>query len=220
MNSERYWDKKIIEWEDSVKKGTRVSFTEKLASFFREPNRFRANLAIDMLRPHVVNKTVLDLGCGSGFFDFDLQKETAPKHILGIDISPRAIGRATIVAKEKGLGGIVDFRVADAAAVSLPEADVAVGLGFLDYLTLEEIKNLFQQMRSEYFFFSFPERKFFLLRFIHIIYLLSQRCPRHFYYTKEEISRCIGNKYENVKFLNNKKLSFGCVVHNLPSQTM
>lgn len=217
MNSEKYWDKKIIDWEDSVKNGTKVPFMEKLASFFRKPIIFRANLAIDMLKPQVINKTVLDLGCGSGFFDFDLQKEARPKHILGIDISVRAINRATIFAKEKGLSGVVDFRVADVAAVSLPAADITIGLGFLDYLTLEEIKNLFQRMQSKYFFFSFSERKFSLLRLVHIIYLLSQRCPKHFYYTKEEILRCINNKCKNVKFLNNKKLSFAGIIHNLPS---
>jgi SAM-dependent methyltransferase len=216
MDIKEYWDKKIIEWEDSMRGGSDVSFIERLASYFREHLYYRSALAMEMLIPFVKGKTVLDLGCGSGFFSFELYDRARPKHISGIDISLRAISRAQAIAEEKGLSDIFSFFEADAASISLPEADYTIGLGFLDYLTLREIHSLFERIRSRYFLFSFAEKKMVLFRYIHILYMLLQRCPKHFYNTKKEIRQSIGGKYDNVQFLNDKKMRITCIVHNLP----
>ena len=94
-----------------------------------------------------------------------------------------------------------------------------MGLGFLDYLSPEEIKSLFGNIRSSYFLFTFAERRVSLLRYIHMSYMLLQGCSKHFYYTKNEIASYIGKEYGDVHFLSNRKLSFGCIVHNLPLTT-
>ena len=94
--------------------------------------------------------------------------------------------------------------------------DVTVGLGFLDYLNLSEVEALFNKMATKYFIFSFSERKFSLLRYIHIIYMLSQHCPKHFYFTKKEVAERIGSGHGKIKFINDKQSSFSCLVHNLP----
>lgn len=216
MDSKQYWENKIIEWEDSMKGAGGISFVEKVAAGFRKPLRHRSTMSLQLLSPLVRAKTVLDLGCGSGFFDFALYDSTKPAKIIGIDISSQAVKRAQTTAKERNLVGVCQFIEGDAAYMSLPETDFVVGLGFLDYLTLSEIRSLFKGLRSEYFLFSFSERKFSLLRYIHILYMLSQNCPKHFYNTKLEIEQCIEEKFNSVKFLDDKKLSFSCLVHNLP----
>lgn len=218
MDSKQYWDEKIIEWEDSMKGRQEVSFIEKLAARFRKSLSYRSALAEDMVKPFVGGKKVLDLGCGSGFFAFQLYEQAHPEHITGIDISSRAIARAEEIAAERGLTSAFTFQEGDVAGMALPEVEVTVGLGFFDYLTLPEITQLFNNLRTKHFLFSFSERKFSIMRFMHIVYMLSQNCPKHFYNTKEEIGNCVGNQYTNVQFLNDPQLSFACIVHNLPQK--
>ena len=196
--------------------GAEVSWMERLASSFRKHLYYRSALAMDLLVPHVEGKTVLDLGCGSGFFAFELYDQARPKYISGIDISGPAVGRAQAIAKEKGWSDKFSFKEGDAASVSLPPADFTIGLGFLDYLTLEEIHSLFERLPSPNFLFSFAEKKVVLFRYMHELYMLLQRCPKHFYNTKTEIRASIGPRFHDVQFLNHKKMRLTCIVHNLP----
>lgn len=218
MNSRDYWDKKIIEWENSMQ-GQRVdSFVEKLAAPFRIFVKDRNEMCLNILKSFAGGRTVLDLGCGSAFFDFLLYDQAKPRHMTGIDISGNAVQRARAIAQAKGLTGEFTFIEADGAITEIPAADITVGLGFFDYLTLAEVKTIFDNLKSGYFLFTFCEPRFSLLRFVHISYLLSQRCPKHFYYTKTQVQACVPGKFGKVHFINDRKLSFGCIVHNLPAE--
>jgi len=216
MNNKAYWDKKIIEWEDSTKRSSGISFIERIASIFRKPLRIRAEMCMDILQPFTTGKRLLELGCGSGIFAFELYKICKFKHMTGVDISRNAIKRARETCKEKKLTDVFTFLERDASSVALPETDITIGLGFLDYLGPEEIKSLFNEMKSKYFLFTFSEKRISLFRYIHMLYLWSQKCPKHFYYTKKDIDNYIGKKHGKIHFLNNRKLSFGCIVHNFP----
>ena len=218
MDSKQYWDQKIISWEDSMQSGKPVPMIERLAAHFRGPLIYRANLAVEQLAPIIRGKRVLELGCGSGFFAFNLMAKGSPAEYTGIDISPNAVARATTLAHEKGLDKQMTFMAGDVMSMSLPPADVVVGLGFLDYLTGEEIQTLFSRLDAKYIFFSFSERRPSLLRIIHQMYLLSQNCPKHFYYTKDEMRRFVAPKFPDMQFFSNAKLSFASIVHNLPKQ--
>lgn len=215
VNIKNYWNNKIIEWEDSMKEGSNVSFIERLASYFRNPVKLRAEMCMNILKQFVNNKTVLELGCGSGSFAFKLYDLGKTKHITGVDISSNAIKRAQRICMDKNIMNAFTFLEGDVISTTLPETDITIGLGLLDYLTLEEITLLFNNMRSKYFLFTFSEERVLLLRYAHILYLWLQKCPKHFYYTKNEIADCIGNKHGKVQFLNDKRMSFGCIVHNL-----
>jgi len=216
MESRQYWNNKIIEWEDSMKKGIDVSLVERLASRFRKPLKIRMEMCLSLLKNFGKNKKILELGCGSGYFAFKLYKESKPKQIIGMDISHNAIERAKEITKELGLSKSIKFIEGDVSSINLPKSDITIGLGFLDYLNAEEIKTLFKNMKSNYFLFTFSEERFSILRILHIIYLISQKCPKHYYYKKENIRTLIGDKYSNVKIISNSKLSFGCIIHNLP----
>jgi len=193
-----------------------LSFVEKVASYFRRPVKLRNKISFDTVLPHVEGKTILELGCGSGFFAFDICRNSNVKKIIGIDISENAINRAKKISYEEGLSDKCEFYTNDAMSQAFPEADITVGLGFLDYLTAEEVGLLFRNIRSEYFLFSLSQRIPSVLRYIHILYLLSQQCPKHFYYTKDEFFKFVDNKYSNISFIDDKRLSFACIVHNLP----
>ncbi len=216
MNNKEYWDNKIIEWEDSLSRHKRVPVIERLASRFRAPLVVRRELCLQLLKRYAKGKTIVELGCGSGFFALRAFKEAQPKKIIGIDISPNAIARANKVKQDFRIKNEVTFKVSDASAVEIPKADVTVGLGFLDYLTDREITDLFKNLKSPYFLFTFSEKRPSPLRLIHILYLISQQCPKHYYYTKKDIMRFINRRFSGVRILTNRKMSFGCIVHNLP----
>ncbi len=219
MNSGEYWDKKIIEWEDSMGDRKNVSIIEKCAARFRQPLRDRMKISMEMMAPLAEGKTILDLGCGSGYFAFELYKNTHPKQVIGMDISGNAVRRAQDLARQLNLDAACTFVEGDAALVELPAADITVGLGFLDYLTEKEIADLFGKLKSKYFLFSFSEKSISLPRFLHILYMWSQKCPKHFYFSESEILKCIGDHYKNVQFFRDKRLSFSCIVHNLGEET-
>lgn len=193
-----------------------VPYIERLASFFRRPIKHRSKMSLNILDRFVKDKTVLELGCGSGYFAFELLQKSKVKHVTGIDISHNAIVHAKKIATERQLSEKITFLEGDVPNVTLPEVDVTIGLGFLDYLSPEEIKLLFSTMRSSSFLFSFSERRVSLFRYIHILYMLSQGCSKHFYYTRDEIAGYIGKEYRDMQFLCDRKLSFACIVHNLP----
>ena len=216
MNSQEYWDHKIIEWEDSQRGNQNISFIEKLASYFRGPVKFRTQWCLEILEKFVNDKTILELGCGSGYVAFELYKRGQPKHITGIDISHNAIERAQNLSRDRNLTGQFTFLESEAVSATLPATDITIGLGFLDYLTADETRELFNKLRSRYFLFTFVEKKVSLFRYIHIAYLWSQKCPKHYYYSKEEMLSFISKNYGKVKFLNDPRLSFGCITHNLP----
>ena len=65
---------------------------------------------VKKLLPEVVGKTVLDVGCSSGFFSLKL-KELGASYVLGVDAGeqPKAIEQARFAANTLGLD--VDFRI-------------------------------------------------------------------------------------------------------------
>jgi SAM-dependent methyltransferase len=218
MNIEKYWNSKILEWEDSMIKEREISVVERLASYFRKPLLFRSQICMELIAPKVTGKDILELGCGSGYFSFKLFEKSKPRSITGIDISNEAIKRASKIAEETfGRNNIFEFKVSDIVNSPMKSCHLTMGLGLLDYLTKDEIANLFARINSRYYLFTFPEKKFSLFRLIHIIYMTYQRCPKHFYYTKSDMKECCESKFSECYFINHRKLSFGCIMHNLPN---
>jgi len=216
MNNREYWDRKIIEWENSMSQKEEVPFIERLASLFRRALKHRAEISLNILNDFIKDKSVLEIGCGSGYFAQKLIEQCKIKHITGIDISRYAVERARKISAERQLTDKCAFIEGDVNSVTLPETDVTIGLGVLDYLSPEDIKSLFKNMKSPFFLFTFAEKKVSLSRYFHICYMFSQGCSKHYYYTKNDISGFIDKKFCKVQFVNDYKISFGCIVHNLP----
>ena len=62
----------------------------------------RMNAALELLKPHIAGMTVLDVGCASGRFAFQLLDAGAAK-VYGVDISPEAIQIADAHRIQAGL---------------------------------------------------------------------------------------------------------------------
>jgi SAM-dependent methyltransferase len=211
-----YWDKKIVEWEDSMQPDARVSPVERLAARFRRPVRNRADAVMDLLTGRVAGKSVLELGCGSGFFALRLYRTAQPAQVTGIDFSSAAISRANEIAKREGLAHAVSFSVGDVSQATLPDTDFTIGLGLLDYLDRAEIRELFERIRSPNILFTFSRSDVSLLRFAHVLYLATQRCPKHFYYSEATLESLIGTRFGDLTFIaDRRRMSFGGIVHSL-----
>lgn len=49
------------------------------------------------------HRTILDAGCGPGVFSFELAKRHPRAQVLGIELEPELVGRATAIAERAGL---------------------------------------------------------------------------------------------------------------------
>ncbi|TGE31682.1 class I SAM-dependent methyltransferase [Desulfosporosinus sp. Sb-LF] len=82
---------------------------------------------------------VLDAGCGSGLTACHLAKTTGCK-IVGVDLNPQMIEKATLRAQKEGVSDLVEFRVAD--VYKLPFADNQFDWVFAESITvfLDKVK--------------------------------------------------------------------------------
>lgn len=207
ISQKDYWNKKISEWSSaSYGKRSKISLIEKIATHFRAVDK-RKNAALKLIGPFAKEKIVLDLGCGIGGFTFGLLKYR-PKKVIGIDISPVAAREVKDMAKKLDDNGRVEFRVADVSKLDkLPEFDIAVGLGFIDYLKPHQLKHLFKLIKDKLFLFSYFEKKLSLFNLLHKIYTALQNCPGAYKYTRDEIREFIPKKTK-LYFINQDELWF------------
>ena len=76
-------------------------------------------------------KTVLDLGCGSG--QVSLLAASLGARVHGIDIAPRMLDLARESAREARLDERVEYEEGDVLTAALPEADVTLLVGVIEY---------------------------------------------------------------------------------------
>ena len=76
QNSEKYWNNKILEWENSYLNNNeaRVSFVEKIASKFRGPLKKQLEVSERIISENSSKENIyLEFGSGSGELLFSLQ---------------------------------------------------------------------------------------------------------------------------------------------------
>jgi SAM-dependent methyltransferase len=193
MGSKEYWDKKIIEWERSCYQADKckLSFIEKVATFFRSPIKKRREVLLRVIGNDLSNSVILELGCGSGDLSIEFLRRGAKK-VFGIDIADSAIRSARNKAASLGFDQKVEFLVRDVReAGQLPEADLTAGLGFIDYIDLVSLKSLFARIKGR-FIFSFPEKKINLINILHYLYLRLQRCPDFYKFRRADFREVPG----------------------------
>ena len=152
--------------------------------------------------------SIIDLGCGLGEFPLGLLMRYKPKKIIAYDISDVAIRKVKKLASGLDLKNKIEFYTEDVPKMNkLPNFDILTGLGFIDYLNREQMKNLFNLIGDKPFLFSYFEKKFSLFNFLHKIYLNLQRCPGAFKYTRKEI-RSFLPKNSKLYFIKKNGLQF------------
>lgn len=109
--------------------------------------------AVAAMRPPTADAvTVVDVACGGGDVTVALARRllrppAGPRpQVMGIDISPRAIERATELARDRGSSAV--FAVRDVLQAGLPPCDVAVSSLFLHHLDDADAVTLLGRMAT------------------------------------------------------------------------
>lgn len=208
-----FWNKKILKWEDE--KYSNRGFIFDVNSSVK----YRMFLAKNILSKIAKNKTIMEIGCGSGMLINNLDRLGVKKYI-GIDISNEAIKKAKLnVANLKNIE--VTFLRSDINEIRPQKVDVCFSLGLLDWISIQEINKINKTIDANIFFHSFSEKRFSFYQMVHSAYVFTKygyktNGYKPFYYKSKDIYSCFKNGSSNISFYRNKKLSFGTLVHNLP----
>jgi 2-polyprenyl-3-methyl-5-hydroxy-6-metoxy-1,4-benzoquinol methylase len=129
---------------------------------------------------NVGDKTVLDIGCGSGRYAVEFARRGA--RVTGIDFAPRMLELARAHAIEAGVAERCEFQ--QAALDELPagqQYDVSLAIGVLDYVASP--RSFVEHMRHhtrETMALTFPSRSPLRMPLRKLRYLI-KRCPVYFY---------------------------------------
>lgn len=171
-----FWERRIQGWDRSRYAGT-------------NPVSWRARSAAARISPVCSGRVVVDLGCGGGRL-LELLQSSGARQLIGMDFSPAALQLARVRCSAQH----IRFVEGDVVRDELPDGDLYVGLGLLDWLTVEQIGHLFHKLRGRDFLFSFSERRASLLRWMHQLYCwlsFGWRQPGYVprYFNQQELSR-------------------------------
>ena len=200
MNSKKisesgeYWKEHLLSWEASAyykDSEQKANLWDRLSTIFRGDAMYvRMNAAMELLKPHIPGMKVLDVGCASGRFPFQLLEAGAAK-VYGVDISSEAIQIADTHRTQAGLEEQLDFSVADVVHPDspLPKADLVTALGVIEYFDPETMSAFLGNLQSEYFFLDFPDtarRRQFPTWQLRQVYIRVNRLPGVYLYRPEE----------------------------------
>jgi 2-polyprenyl-3-methyl-5-hydroxy-6-metoxy-1,4-benzoquinol methylase len=222
FNKKNFWEKKIREWEkkrysNQKKKSQGQPFLKRLLG---SSLQFRLLKTVKLLAPYVTNKKILDLGCGSGL----LWRAFDGYHLnryIGIDWASSAIDKAKIDVSAGNKLPPAEFIAGNFLDMDLPEFDMVVALGVLDWLDLDEIDTLFKKIGPNKFLFSISEKRFSFYRIMHAAYVYfsyGQKTEGYVpkYYKVEEIMSIAKNHgYSSIQVFRDPKLSFGALLYKI-----
>jgi len=161
--------------------------TKIFNKIFRKGMYERVNITIEE-SGQVQNKTILDIGCGSGRVSFLLAKEGA--EVIGIDYSNQMIELAKKNRRQLSQNNSIEFKCCDFMH-DFPhdrKYDISIALGVFDYIQdpipfLDKVKKITKsKIIASYpvkFAFQSPLRK---------LWLRSRNCPVYFY-TEENLKK-------------------------------
>jgi SAM-dependent methyltransferase len=191
--SGEYWKKHLLSWEASAYyKDTphKANLWDRLSTVFRGDAMYvRMNAALELLRPHLAGKTVLD-GCATGRFAFRMLDAGAAK-VHGVDISLEAVQIADAHRTQAGLEDQLDFSVADVVspASPLPQSDLVTALGVIEYFDARAMSVFLGNLQTEYFFLDFPDtarRSQFPTWQLRQVYIRVNKLPGVYLYRPEK----------------------------------
>ncbi len=196
--SASYWERHVLSWEASAyfkdRLKQKASWWDGLSTVFRGDRMYvRMNAALDLLKPFLSGKTILDVGCASGRFSFELAQAGAEK-VVGVDISEAAIRNANEARAASPFAEKLGFRVEDLIhpKVPLPSVDIVTALGVIEYFDPVSMKMFLGNLKTEYFLLDFPSlarKKEFPIWILRQVYIRANRLPGVYLYTLEDFAK-------------------------------
>jgi cyclopropane fatty-acyl-phospholipid synthase-like methyltransferase len=197
-DSGKYWKKHVLSWEAGAyykDRRTRPSFWDRTSSIFRGRAMYvRMEAALQLVSSHVGGLRVLDIGCGSGRFAFELL-EAGAQHVTGVDVSPAAVEAANAHRAQSSCADRLDFTVMDLTdpGVELPQVDLITALGVIEYFDAPALSALLGKFRTRNFLIDFPDsdgrKRNRLAWYLRQVYLRGNRCPGVYLYTQDDFRR-------------------------------
>ena len=200
-----FWDARILRWEKA--RYSRIA----RANPFSWTVRARMSLASRLLKDELTDsREILDLGCGSGILARTLFGD-AERRYTGVDFSSTAISAAR--KRFERHADRIRFEVEDALSPRRAQADLAVFLGLLDWLSDEEARRLLAQRRETRLLFSFTETGGFLSSPYGLYRSRVDRTQRARSFRESYIRELLGRSGYRVETLHRKmRLGPACLV--------
>ncbi len=218
-----FWENKILTWEEGryEPRKSKGSILERIADASSRSLRYRIRTGVELLAPHIKDKAVYEIGCGSGLV---AQRfiELGAKSYHGIDIATTAIEIAKKRQQEQGWSDKITFAVDNVRDMAPIKADVVFSLGVLDWLTDEELDIMFRKQGKAEYLHAIAEKRNSPSQWAHRAYVqvsygYKTGAYRPRYFTAAEIAR-MSAKYRTGPFyaFRNPQLSFGALISTLP----
>jgi cyclopropane fatty-acyl-phospholipid synthase-like methyltransferase len=195
--SAKYWEEHLLSWEAGAyyKEGPQnASWWDRLSSVFRGDAMYvRMQAALELVKPHIKGARVLDVGCASGRFAFQMLQAGAAK-VYGTDISASASEMGKQRGAELGLQDRLEFSLADVVQpnMGLPQVDLVTALGVIEYFDAKDMSSFLGNLKTKYFLLDFPDvakRREFPTWMLRQIYIRKNHLPGVYLYTLDEFAR-------------------------------
>jgi SAM-dependent methyltransferase len=220
IDPKEFWEGKLLGWEQGRygSPDRPLGFLEWIANRSSSSLRFRVSIVPELLKPFLLNKAVVELGCGSGIIAGKFLEYGASSY-LGIDIAESAVEKAR---SRHGHDARMQFQVGNVADLSSLSADLIVSLGLFDWLTDEEIAAVFRLSGKADFLHAIAERRAGIQQWLHRSYVqhaYGYRTDRYRprYFTCDQVkSLAATGSCRPFYIYRNWRLSFGALVSSLP----
>ena len=128
----RFWNNIAGDF-DAIYTGKKSPLARKLDQWLRKDMRQRFDWVMER-SGDVHDKTICDIGCGSGRFVTELAKRGA-KQITGVDVAPEMLKLARNLVQQDGVSARCDFVLADVLNWKTDQKfDITLAIGFWDYI--------------------------------------------------------------------------------------
>ena len=193
QNKVKNYFEDIAQEFDNIYDNEGTLITKITNKLFRKSLYERMPIALDECGD-IKNKTIIDIGCGSGRLCYILAKENASK-VVGVDYSQQMIEIAKDFVSKKRLQEKIELKCIDffTKFETKNKFDISIALGVFDYI--QDPKKFLIKMKSvtnEKIIASYPAKYAFQVP-IRRVWLYSRKCPV-FFYTQPQLK----NLYEEL----------------------